>query len=282
MIDQAASPSDPPRRKRRLTVDEVRERMLTAAQDIVATSGMTVSLEGVTLEQVMREADVPRSSVYNLWPTRAEFVDALLVHLARPAWMEPAAFGQRASADVALQVIKDNRHRLGTPEGRLAVQREAVRQSAARNYDDLVAAKGWRFYFALASTVGSVQDPEARAAIAAALHRTETDRIAGLAAFYQRLITLVGLRPRAGYTYEHLALAGGALMQGMMLRKAVSENRSAEESAEDADRDRTIDTLIDKAVPGPDGADWSFISAAYYGIFEYLTEPDPDWIPPSD
>jgi hypothetical protein len=27
------------------------------------------------------------------------------------------------------------------------------------------------------------------------------------------------------------------------------------------------------------GADWSFVWAAYYGVFDHLTEPDPDRIP---
>ncbi|HEX3649978.1 MAG TPA: hypothetical protein VHV49_16240 [Pseudonocardiaceae bacterium] len=90
----------------------------------------------------MRQADVPRSSVYNLWPTRGEFVDAVLRHLARPDWIDSAAFGQRASIDLALEVVRANRHRLRSVPDRIDVQREATRVAIARNFHDIIRAKG--------------------------------------------------------------------------------------------------------------------------------------------
>lgn len=109
----------------------------------------------------------------------------------------------------------------------------------------------------------------------------ETERVANLARFYRHLGTLLGLRPRPGYRYEHLALAGGALIQGTMLRRAVSENLPADLASLEEGLEWTVDSLVDAPVPSPDGTqpDRSF-AAAFHGLFDYLTEPDPDWTPP--
>lgn len=269
-------------RKRRLSADEVRNRMLAAAQAIVLDLGMTVSLEDVSLEDVMRRAEVPRSSVYRLWPYRGDFIDDLLCHMAQPDWVELTPAGQQSALDVAREVARANEGLLGTAEGRRAVSREASRLAVLQNLRDLLGAKGWTFYFALASTVDYVRDPHARARIAAALEQAEVARIRGLAGFYREVAEAFGLRPRTGYRFEHLALAGGAMLQGLMLRMVVSRNTGTE-PAPPAEGAWTLDSLINDPLPGPGldtpVAEWSFAAGAYLALFESILEPDPDFVP---
>ena len=68
----------PAKRAKRIPADEVRVRMLDAARDVVATSGLTVSFDHLPMEEYIKKAGVPRSSVYRIWSTREEFVADLI------------------------------------------------------------------------------------------------------------------------------------------------------------------------------------------------------------
>ncbi|MEV5720486.1 TetR/AcrR family transcriptional regulator [Amycolatopsis mediterranei] len=277
----SASP-DLPRGRRRISADEARNRMLAAARDIVFELGMTVSLEDVSMEEVMRRAQVPRSSVYRLWPYKGDFVDDLLCHLAGPEWVGVSP-GQARTLAVARDVIRANRDRLNSPEGRLAVTRETARQAIACSFEDLLSAKGWTFYFALAGTIDYVRDAQARARIAAALEESEQVRVRSLAAFYRELAGVVGLRLRDGYRFEHLALAGGALLQGLLVREIVARNSPRDQSQSTDEDVQTPHRMLTHPLPGHglDGetADWSFAASAYLAIFESILEPDPNFSP---
>ena len=53
------------RRRRRLSEAELRERILgTAFEMLTKSGGLTVSLAHLNMEELIRIADVPRSSVY--------------------------------------------------------------------------------------------------------------------------------------------------------------------------------------------------------------------------
>lgn len=277
--------SDQFARRRRMSAAEVRERMLAAAREIVLRSGMTISLEDVSLEDVMRQAKVPRSSVYRLWPYKSDFVDDLLCLMATPEWVGLTP-GQAPALDVAREVVRANRDRLGTPEGRWAVSRESVRQAVEVSFADIDAAKGWVFYFALVGTVDYVRDPNARARIAAALEECERVRVRSIAALYEELARWTGTRPRAGYRTEHIAEATGAMMQGLLTRMIVARNSPNDQTQLTDDGRWSPYRMITQPHTGPgiDGTevDWSFVASAYCALFEGMTELDPDFTTPED
>ena len=84
MTTPAARPTRAPRgRPRAMPDDQLRDRMFTAAQQMLdAAGGFTLSTENVQLESVMRRADVSRSAVYRVWPTKEDFAFELLVAFA--------------------------------------------------------------------------------------------------------------------------------------------------------------------------------------------------------
>jgi AcrR family transcriptional regulator len=281
MEADGSSPAPAPRR-RRIPAAEVRERMLRAAQDIVLeTGGVTISLEDVSLEDVMRRAQVPRSSVYRLWPYKGDFVDDLLCRLAEPGWVDSAqAVNQQRALDVAREVIAANKPLLATDEGRRAVMREAARRAVIVSLQDMSADPAWPVFLALNSTVGSVRDPGARARIASALEAFEKARVDSMVRFFEEIIGVIGLRVREGYRLEHLSVAAGAMMQGLLMRKLTVRNTDSAVHRPGASGDWSLDEVVNGPLPGPglggERAQWSLVALAYLGIMEVFLEVDTD------
>lgn len=275
-------------RRRRMPAAEVRERMLRAAQDLVLESGgVTVSLEDMSLEDVMRRAQVPRSSVYRLWPYKGDFVDDLLCRLAEPEWVTTTqARSQRRALDVAWDVVNGNKERLTTAEGRRAVMQEVARRAVAVSLQDMTADPAWPVYFALCCTLQGVRDPEARFKIASALEDFEKARVDSMVRFFAELAGAVGFRLREGCTLEHLAVAAGAMLQGLLMRRLIVR-RTGDHSQRPASRAAwSLDWVVNGSLPGPgldgDAADWSLAALAYLGIMDAFIEADPTARGPSE
>jgi hypothetical protein len=49
-------------RRRRIPAAQVRAQMLAVAREMITGSGVTISMEELSLEEVIRRAEVPRSS----------------------------------------------------------------------------------------------------------------------------------------------------------------------------------------------------------------------------
>jgi AcrR family transcriptional regulator len=84
------------RRRQRLSDTETEERMLAAATAMVGKNGLTVSLEHISFEDVIRDAGVSRSAVYRRWPYKDLFFSDLLRELARGS--SPAIAGGNSTA----------------------------------------------------------------------------------------------------------------------------------------------------------------------------------------
>src|SRR6478672_2335855 len=70
------------RRNRRLSDQETRDRMLGAAIEMINRTGLTVSLDHIRFEDVIRDADVARSTAYRHWPYKDLFFSDLVKELA--------------------------------------------------------------------------------------------------------------------------------------------------------------------------------------------------------
>src|SRR5674476_636519 len=76
-------PTGVARRRQRISDGETEQRMLEAALALVESQGLTVSLDHLSLENVIARADVSRSSAYRRWPYKDLFLADLLVAVAR-------------------------------------------------------------------------------------------------------------------------------------------------------------------------------------------------------
>lgn len=258
------APTGLTRRRRRISDVETERRMLQAAAAMVHESGLTVSLEHISLEDVIHAAGVSRSAVYRRWPYKDLFFSDLLRQLAGAAGTG-ALPDDTATAELIRRVAAERLDWIATPEGRHDLLLELLRQSASANLSFFHQSTHWRTYLALHATFLSLPPGDLRDDVQAALSRSEQHVIGQIAASYERGATLLGyrLRPDLGAaTYLDLATLLNATMRGMtLLAPTVPE----------------IATDSVHATPYGAGAarEWSRPALAIAAITTSFLEPDP-------
>lgn len=255
-------PTGLPRRRRRLSDRETERRMLDTAVGMVNEAGLTVSLEHISLEEVIREAGVARSAVYRRWPYKDMFFSDLLRELATAA--APASVAGRETGHAALAEIAAERlDRLETPEGRRAVLLELIRREP--DFARVHRSAEWRTYLALHATFLGLPDGALRADVQAALTASERGFATRIAAAWQEWAELFGfrMRPALGTGYDALASLVSAHFRGLVLMSPTSPDIAGAHIH--ADPFGTGET-----------AHWSLRSVALAGVALTFLEPDPD------
>ena len=250
-------------RRRRLNLDEVEDRVMATARDLLIrqTGGLAVGLGHINLEVIIAAAGVPRSSAYRRWPTKDDFVTDFLGELASNP------YGTAIDSETVrrgAQVIQQNINQIDDKEDRKRILRESLRLGVRREFGLSDTSPEWRTYVALAATVMSIDDEEARDKILAKIQETEAALLDGTVSFYAGVASVLGLRPKPPYGFRHLAAAGAAVGDGLALRSMANP------------------TLVRTTLPVPniDGsgtADWTLAAASFLAIVELMIEDDPDY-----
>lgn len=252
------------RRRRRISDAETERRMLDAGVDLVNRSGLTVSLEHLSFEEVIAAAKVSRSTVYRRWPYKDLYFSDLLRELAKAA--SPAAVTTEAEAlRVIGTLIRASFDDLTEGDRRDALVLELVRVGAAHDFELMRASVEWRTYLALQATFLSVVDESLRADLQATLRETDASFMRGIAAAWRRLCQLLGyrIRPTAGVTFETIARLLSADLRGHVLLAL----------ADPAAASSTVQAQPDRALsPAP----WSLPALSAAAIAQACLEPDPD------
>ena len=104
--------------------------MLEAALALVESQGLTVSLDHLSLENVIARADVSRSSAYRRWPYKDLFLADLLVAVARDTdlTIEPPGLVDELRALIASADLSD-------AQARRDLLIEALRVSSASEFE---------------------------------------------------------------------------------------------------------------------------------------------------
>jgi AcrR family transcriptional regulator len=250
--------------RRRLSQEEVRRRVMAAARELLVEGGLTVSLDHISLEEIIQHAAVPRTSVYRLWPRRDEFVMAFLRELGGAEARFGADVDEVAVATVE-RVIQDHLEWLYDVVGRRALLRETIREGALAVFDTVIDSSEWRTYVALIATVLSTPDPEVREEIAAALRGAEKAFIKQMAEFYEGIANVLGFQLNPDYRLDHVVTASAALIQGLALRRILSPELVTEVLMRD----------------GPSGSEpWSIAALGLHSIIESMVVEDPSYIEP--
>ena len=259
-MERAPVPAGLGRRNRRLSDQETRDRMLRAAIDMINRTGLTVSLDHIRFEDVIRDADVARSTAYRHWPYKDLFFSDLVKELASSA--SPGIVNDEIS--LIRRVLSEHLDWLETPPLRHSLILELIRQLALLDFQSIIASPEWRTYLALHATFSGLSSGDLRDQIQAALAHTETAHVALVAQAWQQIAGLFGyrLRPELATSYDTLATLLTATMRGLVIT-ALSDPGVA-----------THRTVASPA--GAAGKDsWSLPAIGMASIAMAFLEPDP-------
>ncbi len=249
------------RRRPRLSDAETEARMLAAGVRAAAEQGLSLSLEHLSMEELVQAAGVSRTSSYRRWPTKDLFAADLLLTIARATELPDDLTALTAALTaIPADVFVD----LGTEQGRRDAVVEVLRVMVDSDFLAMLRSADWRSYLALRAAHIGLPDSELRTRVAATLRETEHRFTASRAAAFRALAGLLGYRLRDPdpQAWDRLSLTLGAVATGMLIRGY---------SDPDAVTGATEIAAFGSTRPAP----WSASTLASVGIFVAAVEPDP-------
>jgi AcrR family transcriptional regulator len=252
-----SGPTGLARRGRRLSDHETGRRMLQAAVAMVHRTGLTVSLDHISFEDVIRDADVSRSAVYRRWPYKDLFFSDLVKELAKDA-APPAIVSEEV--DLIQQIVAGRLDWLETPQRRHRLLLEMFRQLSLLDFQALYRSPEWRTYLALHATFLSLADGDLRDEVQAILAQSERDHTAKVARAWEHLAGLFGYRLRPGATFAVLATLLSATMRGLVIMALSMPELAGQQAPQNPF--------------GADG-DWSLAAIGLSSTALAFLEPDP-------
>ena len=261
MTSEVQPPTGLARRGRRLSDRETEQRMLRAAVAMVQRTGLTVSLDHISLEDVIRDAGVSRSAVYRRWPYKDLFFSDLVKQLAKDA--TPTIVDDEL--ELMRQVVAEHEDRLETAGLRHELVIELFRLLSLLDFETMYNSPGWRTYIALHATFMSLADGALRDQVQTALAESERAHNARIARTWQQLAGIFGyrLRPELGATFEMLATLLSATMRGLIIMALSTPGIAGH-----------------RVHASPFGAvsrdEWSWPAMGLAGLASAFLEPDPE------
>ena len=256
-----SNPTGLARRNRRLSDRETRARMMRTALTMINRAGLSVSLDHLSFEDIVRDADVARSTAYRHWPHKDLFFSDLIVELAEHADLTIIT----DEITLIKRVLAEHLDWLETPQLRHSLILELIRQLTLLDFESVLNSPRWRTYLALHATFSSLVDDALRARVEAALTQAEATRTAQIAEAWRQLAGLFGyrLRPELNTSFDTLATLLSATLRGLVItalaNPAIAEHRT---------------------VARPQGAageaPWSLPAISIASIATAFLEPDPD------
>ncbi|GLK15708.1 TetR/AcrR family transcriptional regulator [Herbiconiux flava] len=259
---RAAEP-DPQRPRSRIPAAEVRRRVLDVAMERVEGIGLTIGFEHIVMDDLIREAGVPRSSTYRLWDSKEAFVTELLIEIARETSNK---LTDDETLELSERILLDHVDRLADARERQQVLYEVIRVALEHNYRAVIDSVAWQSYVGLSATLLSHLDWPARVEIERALLSGSAEFVERMAEFHRQFSAVLGyrLRPEWDGDYRPYATVISAVVEGLGLRHLGNP------------------AIVDARYRGPatitsDDAEWALPAIALLAVFERFLEPDPDY-----
>lgn len=233
-----------------------RRRILEAGIDqVVAGGGLTISIDHLNFEQIVKDSGVPRSTAYRLWDGgREEYFRDLILELAGADWYASAVFLDETIL-TATNAVAGRLGELSSLEGRRSVLEDAVRLALKASYRTVQANIRWRTYVALNAATLVHPDEPLRGELAKRLRKSEKASIEKVVSFYQDIYLVLGVQMKDGFDFDDLALAGASIVEGLALRRVFAP--------EVAERDHFRDG---------DSEPWSLVAVCYLGILYQMID----------
>lgn len=244
-------------RARRMRKEDLRELMLTTAEDMLGERGLGINAYPLNMEDLIRTAGVPRSSVFNAFGSKESLVYQLALRLMPPE-SPLAGYFSGMWASVVEQVVGEN----PGPEDaawRRAALREVIRRAVRKNHDLLAGSARWRTFRALTMSLDSFPDDE-RAVLTDRLRRIQDEYVRVMSACYERVFERFGLRLRTGIGIMHFTGSVSSALEGIATNRAFGPPNAADE-------------LL--TFPGVDGepVEWHVAAVAFLALVDGMTDP---------
>jgi AcrR family transcriptional regulator len=261
-------PTGAARRRRRISDAETERRMLDAAVRMITESGMTVSLDHLSMEEIIHAAGVARTSVYRRWPYKDLFVSDVLIEVARAT-----ALGS-GYGPVSAVLVDHLAGALPRPEDvepqqdRRDFVVELLRVAALADFDAVHPSQQWRTYIALHATHLGLPDGDLRREIGLALAQSEQRFGASRAANFRLLADLAGYRLVGDFVdpddgFGQMSLAIGSTVTGLAVKAF-------------ADPELVHDRRLRAPFGTSRAAEWSTPALVLVRVTLSYIEPDPD------
>ncbi|WP_426980234.1 TetR/AcrR family transcriptional regulator [Herbiconiux sp. P16] len=262
-VVDSPSPHDAHRRRSRIRAAEVRRRVLDAALERVEGIGLTIGFEHLVMDDLIREAGVPRSSTYRLWDSKEAFVSDLLIEIATETSNKLA---DAETLEISERILFDNLESLTDEADRRRVMYKVIRVALEHNYRAVIASVPWQSYVGLSATLLSHLESSAREEIERALRAGSDAFIERMAEFHKWFSTILGYRIRAEWNgdYRPYAVVISAVVEGLGLRHLGNPG------------------VVDASYRGPatitsNDPEWALPALALVAILERFLEQDPDF-----
>ena len=250
-----------PGRRARLSDAETQQRMLDAGARFIAAQGLSLSLEHLSIEELIAEAGVSRTSSYRRWPTKDAFAADLLLHVAQNTNVsDDLTIYVAAVRGLPPELLAD----IEAEQGRRNLTVEMMRVIAAADFTAALNSPTWRSFVMLRAAHGGLPDGKLRIQVAAALGATERSFQTRRSAALRSSAELMGYRLNdpATIAWDALALLTSASHTGLLIQAYSDPETILAETPRAA---------FGSTVTSP----WNAAALAPANLFFGATEPDP-------
>lgn len=243
--------------------NSIEGRMLTAGLEALQEHHLGANVWTLGFEEVIRAADVPRTSAYRRWPNKDEYFADLLLELARGTnlpiqdSLDTGGLGDDLQLDTAMLADAGYRHELV-----VGVLRQACHQDFVRMHH----SPEWQTHLALVGALDTIADEGLREQVRSELAASDRTLAQSRARVYQRFCGLFGYRLRSPHLapngFDLMSTAAGATMMGLLV-----SSFSNPDLANGVRTQRLFGTSR--------AAEWSTPAAVIAGVIWSYVEPDP-------
>lgn len=231
--------------------------MLEVAVARVQAEGLQLDYANIELEDLIRAAGVPRSTVFRIWPDRVAFV----ADLVRALFEADPGFDTGFDSEtrrVLEHAVAERAAASSTADERRAALHDVVRITVEHNLAAVEQTVAWRAYKTMSAALASGDAVPGGEQIRGLLSEIEDRYVDRMAEIYRGLNAAFGLRMRDGVTERDLAVVVVAMIDG------ISDHRRINPAMVDAPRTVAL---------GPEGTrQWHLAGIAVAGIYAAFTE----------